>query len=143
MFHHPNACSCECMPYLIYLIVPRHLCINAWSYHSMFMAYQRKKRNPSLIFEGQTTSKYGRQRLIGMKKVQNKSILYKQNKEIEAKMVRLGFLGMSMCAHTQDLRTQPTCMHTHTSSMRAHVYAYTYFQYACACVCIHALTLTK
>ena len=77
MFHHPNACSCECMPYLTYLIVPRHLCINAWSYHSMFMAYQRKKRNPSLIFEGQTTSKYGRQRLIGMKKVQNRSILYK------------------------------------------------------------------
>ena len=44
----------------------------------MFMAFHRKKRNPNLIYEGQTTSKHGRQRLVGMKTGQNRSILYKQ-----------------------------------------------------------------
>ena len=43
---------------------------------------------------------------------QSRSIWFEQNKEIKAKRLRLGFLGMSMCAY--GLRMQPSCIHTHT-----------------------------
>ena len=69
--------------------------------HAHGISIKDKKRNPNLTCEGQTTNKHGRQRHIGMKIGQNRSILCKKkNKEIEAKRVGLRFLGMSMRAHT-------------------------------------------
>ena len=51
---------------------------------------------------------------------QGRSMLNKRNNERETKNVELGFLGTSMCSHTQGLCMQPSCMRTHTSSMRTY-----------------------
>ena len=85
-----------------YLTAPQYLCINAWLYHMHVhgISKKEKKRNPNLPCEGKTKNEDGRRRLIGMKTGQNRSILCKQNKEIEAKRVGLGFLGTSMHMHT-------------------------------------------
>ena len=68
------------MTYFTYLTAPQHLCINAWLYHmhAHGISIKDKIRNPNLTCEGQTTNKHGRQRLIGMKTGQNKSILCKK-----------------------------------------------------------------
>ena len=51
---------------------------------------------------------------IHVKTSQNKGVLNKRIKETETEKVELGFLGLSICTHTQGLRTQPICMHMHT-----------------------------
>ena len=43
---HPNACSCECMPYLTYLTTPQHLYINPWSYHMHVYGIPQKEKKP-------------------------------------------------------------------------------------------------
>ena len=45
-----NTCTCECMPYLTYLVTSHNLCINAWSYHMPVHDKTKKtlKRNPNL-----------------------------------------------------------------------------------------------
>ena len=45
-----HAYSYECMPYLIYLTAPQHLCVNAWSYHMHVhdISKKEKRRNPNL-----------------------------------------------------------------------------------------------
>ena len=72
---------------MTYFTAPQHLCIDAWSYHMHVQSISKKerKRNRNLTCEGQTTIKHERQRLIGMKTRQNRSILCKQNKDTEAK----------------------------------------------------------
>ena len=78
---------------------PMHKCM-VISYACSWHFKEREERNPNLPCEGQTKKEHGRRRLIGMKTGQNRSILCKQNKETEAKRVRLGFLGTSMHVHT-------------------------------------------
>ena len=56
------------------------------------------------------------------KKKRNKVETYYVNriKKIEAERLELEFLGTSMRVHTQGLHMQPSCMRTHTLSMRMH-----------------------
>ena len=56
----PNACSCECMTYLPYLIASQHLCIinghmNACSWHQN----KKRKENPNLARQKKTNNSNG------------------------------------------------------------------------------------
>ena len=99
--------------------LPYH--INGWTCECMLMAYQSKKWKETLIqlVKGKQTIK-----------LRNRHSKTKQQIKIEAhdikeirnkrKKLELGFQGMSMCAHTQGLHMQPSCMSMHTQSMRTH-----------------------
>ena len=66
------------------------------------------------------------QGLKNIKEGQNRGILCKINKETKADKLRLGFLGTSVCAHTQAyVRSPVICTHI--------LQAYVCMQKACTC----------
>ena len=81
------------LPHLPYCILaPMHQCMDIW----MCVHGKTKKslkRNPNLACQRQTSNQTEKQGLKNIKEGQNRGILWKRNKETDAKKLRLGFLG--------------------------------------------------
>ena len=118
-----NACLCECMSYLAYLIASQHLrhqCIIILIHVHGIKA--RNKEKPLIQHvEDKQTIKQRNKSLESTKRDQTKAYYMEEIKKQKQKNSNQGFYA---CAYI-GLHTQANCMHTHTSSLCTHAHTNT------------------